>query len=141
MKRNLTTKLNFEKKFLAKLVFYRYLYIILYIFLMKCTCLHENKNIYIYYISCVMVFNTTFNNISVKSWWSVLLVAKTEENHWPVANHWQTLSHNVVSGTPDLSRIWTGLLLYLRKSNILSVMINLKKKTQKIMEFFTSIFA
>jgi hypothetical protein len=22
------------------------------------------------------------------------------ENHWPVANHWQTLSHNVVSSTP-----------------------------------------
>jgi hypothetical protein len=22
------------------------------------------------------------------------------ENHWPVASHWQTLSHNVVSSTP-----------------------------------------
>jgi hypothetical protein len=43
---------NFEKYFLAKLVFYRYLYIILYIFLMKCTCLHENKNIYILYFLC-----------------------------------------------------------------------------------------
>jgi hypothetical protein len=32
----------------------------------------------------VMVFNTTFNNISVISWWSVLLVEETgvlEENH------------------------------------------------------------
>jgi hypothetical protein len=34
---------------------------------------------------------------------SVLLVEETEvtgEYHWPVASHWQTLSHNVVSTTP-----------------------------------------
>ena len=30
---------------------------------------------------CVMVFNATFNNISVISWRSVLLVEKTGENH------------------------------------------------------------
>jgi hypothetical protein len=28
-------------------------------------------------------------------------------NHWPVASHWQTLSHNVLSSTPHLSGIWT----------------------------------
>jgi hypothetical protein len=46
-----------------------------------------------------MVFNATFNNISVISWRSVLLVEETGvpvENHRPVASHWQTLSHNVV---------------------------------------------
>ena len=46
-----------------------------------------------------MVFNTTFNNISAISWWSVLLVEETggpRENHWPVANHWQTLSHIMI---------------------------------------------
>ena len=46
-----------------------------------------------------MVFNTTFNNISVIAWWSVLLVEETGgpgENHQPVASHGQTLSHNVV---------------------------------------------
>jgi hypothetical protein len=46
----------------------------------------------------VMVFSTTFNNISVISWWSVLLVEETgvpEENHWPAASHWQTLSQIV----------------------------------------------
>ena len=46
------------------------------------------------------MFNTTFNNISVISWQSVLLVEETGlhgENHQPVASHWQTLSHNVVS--------------------------------------------
>ena len=44
-----------------------------------------------------MVFNATFNNISVISWWSVLLVEETRlprENQWPVASHGQTLSHN-----------------------------------------------
>ena len=48
-------------------------------------------------------FITFFNNISVISWQSVLLVEENgipEENHRPVASHWQTLSHNVVSGTP-----------------------------------------
>jgi hypothetical protein len=38
----------------------------------------------------VMVFNTTFNNISVISWWSVLLVEETgvfRENHRTVASH------------------------------------------------------
>jgi len=47
-----------------------------------------------------MVFNATFNNISVISWRSVLLVEETGvpgENHRPVANYWQALSHNVVS--------------------------------------------
>ena len=54
-----------------------------------------------------MVFNATFNNISVISWWSVLLVEKTGvpgENYRSVASHWQTLSHNVVSSTPRNER-------------------------------------
>ena len=41
-----------------------------------------------------MVFNTTFNNISVILWQSVLLVEETGrpgENHRPVTSHWQTL--------------------------------------------------
>jgi len=29
----------------------------------------------------VMVFNATFNNISVESWWSVLMVEETGENN------------------------------------------------------------
>ena len=41
----------------------------------------------------LMVFNAILNNISVISWWSVLLV---EETGGPVASHWQTSSHNVV---------------------------------------------
>ena len=57
-----------------------------------------------------MVFNTTFNNISVISWQSVLLVKETRvlgENHQPAASHRQTLSRNVVSSTPRLSRVRT----------------------------------
>ena len=37
-----------------------------------------------------MVFNATFNNIPVISWWSVLLMEETEvpeENHRPVTSH------------------------------------------------------
>jgi len=43
-----------------------------------------------------MVFNTTFNNISVLSWRSVLLMDETGENHQHVASNW----HNVVLSTP-----------------------------------------
>ena len=55
----------------------------------------------------VMVFNATFNNISVISWRSILLVDETGvpgENHRPVASH---LSRNVVSTTPCLCGIQT----------------------------------
>ena len=45
-----------------------------------------------------MVYYATFNNISVISWQSVLLVGETGVqggNHRPAESHWQTLSHNV----------------------------------------------
>jgi len=38
-----------------------------------------------------MVFNATFNNVSVILWWSVLLMEETGvpgENHWPDASRW-----------------------------------------------------
>jgi hypothetical protein len=50
-------------------------------------------------IICFFLWCLTFNNISVISWRSVLLMEETGEpgeNHWPVASHWQTLLHNVV---------------------------------------------
>jgi len=61
----------------------------------------------------VVVFNATFNTISVIYWRSVLLVEETggpEENHRPVgiqSIHWQTWSHNIVSSKP----IWAGFEL------------------------------
>jgi hypothetical protein len=60
------------------------------------------KYVFLSYI-WFMLFNATFNNISVISLWSVLLVEESgvlSENHRPVQSHWQTLSHNVVSSTP-----------------------------------------
>jgi hypothetical protein len=51
-----------------------------------------------------MVFNATFNNISVILWQSVLLVEETGvpgENHWPVVSYWLALSHNVMSPERD----------------------------------------
>jgi hypothetical protein len=39
---------------------------------------------------CLKVLNATFNNISVISWRSVLLVEETGENDRPVASHKQT---------------------------------------------------
>jgi hypothetical protein len=66
-------------------------------------CIKEDFSVIFF---CFMVFNATFNNISVISWWSVLLVEEIGvpvENHRPVASHWQILSHNVVSSTPRLN--------------------------------------
>ena len=48
-----------------------------------------------------MVLNATFNNMSVISWQSVLLVEETGENHLPVGSHWQTMLywvHLVMNG-------------------------------------------
>ena len=56
----------------------------------------------------VMVFNGTFNKISVISWRSILLMEETgerRENHRPVTSHCKTLSDNVVSSTAHLSVI------------------------------------
>ena len=46
-----------------------------------------------------MVFNATFTNISLTSWWSVLMVEDTRENHRPATSIWQTLSQKVVSSS------------------------------------------
>ena len=57
---------------------------------------------YLLVVGLFMVLNTTFNNMSVISWRSGLLVDKTGvpgENHRSVASHSHTLSHNIVSST------------------------------------------
>jgi hypothetical protein len=46
-----------------------------------------------------MVFNASFNNISVISWWSVLLMEETggpEEKHRPVASLTGKLYHKML---------------------------------------------
>jgi hypothetical protein len=58
----------------------------------------------------VMVFNATFNNISVISWQSIVLVEETggpRKNYRPVASHCQPLSHNVLSVHLVMSEIRT----------------------------------
>ena len=53
----------------------------------------------------VMMFNATFNNISVISWRSLVLEMETGipgEKHRPVATHRQTLEHNGVSKSQQL---------------------------------------
>ena len=50
-----------------------------------------------------MVLYATFNNISVISWLSVLLLEETgvpQENHQLAANHRQNLSYNAILSTP-----------------------------------------
>jgi hypothetical protein len=76
-----------------------------------------------------MVLNATFNNISVISWLSVLLVDETGvpgENHIPGASHWQISSHNVLA----MSKIYiTNFILKVtRSSYILEVKFNRKRE-------------
>ena len=57
----------------------------------KCiiTCLYKHCHSCLFV--CLMVFNATFNNFSVISWRSFVLVDETGvpgENHRPVVNHW-----------------------------------------------------
>jgi hypothetical protein len=57
------------------------------------SCLHIRFGLH-----WLMVFNATFNNISVISWRSVLLVGENgipRENHRPVASHWKTLKYTL----------------------------------------------
>ena len=75
-----------------------------------CIIVHYGRIIFLHLIFLVevglhrqvwfMVFNATFNTISIISWRSVLLVEETgvpSENQRPVASYCQTLSHHVVS--------------------------------------------
>ena len=64
----------------------------------------------LWFIFRLMVFNTTFNNISVISWWQVLFVEETEvpgENHWTAARHKQIYYISCIEYTSP----WVGLEL------------------------------
>jgi hypothetical protein len=61
----------------------------------------------------VILFNATFNNISVISWRSVLLMDETKaprENHSSAASHCQTLFFRVVSSTSGHGNIHMEVL-------------------------------
>ena len=82
-----------------------------------CICVMKMYN---YHIGLrVIVFNTTFNNISVISWELVLLVEETGVPY--SASHWQASSHNVVSSTShhehySNSQLYTFTLYVLHNS-------------------------
>jgi hypothetical protein len=62
----------------------------------------------------VMVFHTAFNNISVISCRSVLLVEEVgvlRENHRHSASHRHTFSHKIVSSTHGLSILYGMLII------------------------------
>jgi hypothetical protein len=68
----------------------------------------RTKSMFLIVLFLFIVCNAIFNNISVMSWWSVLLVEETPApvgNHRSVASNWRTLSHNVVSSTPRHERV------------------------------------
>ena len=72
----------------------------------------KDYGILVLFLVWFMLFNTTFNNISVISWRSVLLVEETAvpgEKHRTVASHCQTLSHNVMLYREHLAMngVWT----------------------------------
>ena len=94
----------------------------------------------------VMVFNTTFNNISAISWRSVLLVEETGvpvENHWHAASHWQTLSHKVVSSTIPRSGIRTQSISGDRPNCICMHVINsttIRPRSRQPLQYFFLFF-
>ena len=77
----------------------------IFLFLNRFSCVYS-LHVWIFQLSITglslqvlrfMAFSATYNNISVISWLSILLVEETGvpgENHWPDASHWQKLLHN-----------------------------------------------
>jgi hypothetical protein len=66
-----------------------------------------------------MVFNATFNNISVISWWSVLLVGEIRipgENHRPVQkNYCEVISKRIlIIFAPEEAEIFKDYLFIFR---------------------------
>ena len=50
-------------------------------------CAEQIKSKHSRFRITLIVFNATFNNISVILWWSILLVEETGDNHRPCASH------------------------------------------------------
>jgi hypothetical protein len=85
-------KIKYKKSILLPTLFYTFLHKMMYM------------------LVWFMVFNTTSNNISLISWWSVLLVEETgvpRENHQPAASHWN-LYHIMLYQT---QLAWAGFKL------------------------------
>ena len=62
----------------------------------------------------ILWFNTTFNTITVKSWWPFLLMSESREsreNHRPATSHGLALSQNVVSSVPAMEEYQTLMVI------------------------------
>ena len=68
-----------------------------------------------------MVFNSTYNNISVISWQSILLVVETRETRRKPPTCHKSLTNYVVSNTPRLSGVRTHCIVSC-KSNYHTIM-------------------
>jgi hypothetical protein len=84
--RKLTICVNFEEKTVYRNLAWRHILILRFHFI-NGTLLYTQAIISRRLVGLFMVLNATFNNISVISWWSVLLVEETVENHRQIANH------------------------------------------------------
>jgi hypothetical protein len=102
-----------------------------------------------------MVFNATFNNISVISSWSVLLVVENRvprENHRPAASHWQALSHKVHFAMSEIQThnrlvmryIYTDIkYIHFRKlcpKNLLTLLAKSINKTEHLYKVYIVLF-
>ena len=78
-----------------------------------------------------MVLNASFNNISVISWWSVLLVEEIwvpRGNHRLVTSHWQTWFRIVVLSTP-VTVLYLALHVQMYKKCIQSIVCSYMSDT------------
>jgi hypothetical protein len=83
-----------------------------------------------------MVLNATFNNISILSWQSDLLLEETGvlgENHRPVACSWKTLSHNDASSVKVLLQ-WNAMIDICDKDGCTPLDIARKQNCPEIVE-------
>jgi hypothetical protein len=81
----------------------------------------------------LMVLNATFNNISVISWQSVLLVEETwvpSENHWPSASHYKL--HHIMLYTLPVSGIRTHIVLSSHSKLYILTYLHIIKSAQNI---------
>ena len=89
-----------------------------------------------------LVFNSTFSNISVISWQSVLLEEKSEypeKNHQTDTSHWQTFSHNVVRVHPSWGYLHIYRKVYIKFEIWASAKIELKITTKSMKIFWLNI--
>ena len=131
---------NFLKRIMIRSIFKRFFrtchfeFVFLFPFI-SVLLQHGSLNIIILFSSKRMVgfivFSATFNNISVISWRSGLLVEETGvhgRKHRHVASHWQTLLHNVGPSTLHHEQGSNSTLLGVRQRLSIDILSQLHEK-------------